>query len=410
MQAVAQTRKAGLYMRQTIPFSPPDITDLEIDRVCEVLRSGWLTTGPMTKEFERQIAKTCGTEMAVCLNSATAAMELTLRLLEVGQGDEVITTPYTYTATAAVILHVGAKPVLVDLACEGLEMDPQGVQRAITPRTKAILPVDIGGRMCDYNTLLEIAEACRDKFVPKGTLQRALGRIAVIADAAHSFGASRMGVTSGAAADLSCFSFHAVKNLTTGEGGAVTWRPIPGICDQEIYRGFQLLSLHGQDKDALAKVSGGWEYDILTPGYKCNMTDLMAAIGLAQLERYPALQARRKELVEHYEQIFKGTPVETYPHFGEDFSSSAHLFLCWPPVPGVEERNALIEKLSAAGIGCNVHYKPLPLLSAYRRLGYHLEDCPYAWRRYRSELTLPLHTLLTDDQVERVGQTLLALL
>lgn len=386
-----------------VPFSPPDITEEEIEAVGEALRSGWITTGPRTKEFERQIGEYLGTGHAAALNSATACMELTLRLFGVGEGDEVITTAYTYTATASVVCHVGAKLVLVDTGRDSWEMDEEKLAEAVTERTKVIIPVDLAGRMCDYQRIFRIVEEKRGLFRPEGPVQKALGRILVMADAAHAFGARAHGKMCGQAADFTCFSFHAVKNLTTAEGGAVTWRSIPGIEDSWIYQQYMLLSLHGQSKDALAKTRlGAWEYDILSPAYKCNMTDIMAAIGLVQLRRYPALLARRKAIIARYEKGLADLPVEIFRHYGEDFSSSGHLFLVRLTGKNQEFRNRLIERLAAEEVAANVHYKPLPLLTAYRNLGFDFRDFPNAMALFENEITLPLHTCLTDEQVEYV--------
>ena len=391
-------------MRQ-IPFSPPDITEEEVREVADALRSGWITTGPRTKEFEKRIAEYCHTQRAVCLNSDTACMEMTLRLFDIGPGDEVITTAYTYTATASVICHTGAVPVLVDVAEGSYEMDYDALERAVTPKTKAVIPVDIAGVMCDYNRILDVAERKRDLFRPRDNrYQKALGRVLVMADSAHGFGAVREGKTSGEAADFTTFSFHAVKNLSTAEGGAVTWQGLPGIDPEEIYREYMLLSLHGQSKDALAKTKlGAWEYDILSPAYKCNMTDIMAALGLVQLRRYPSLLARRKEIVGQYEQglarINKKLGkyrLTSLRHYDERIASSGHLFLM--RVQGAEEevRGRIIEGLAQRGVAANVHYKPLPLLTAYRNLGYDISDYPNAYDMYRNGISLPLHTKLSD--------------
>lgn len=389
-----------------VPFSPPDITEEEIQAVGEALRAGWITTGPRTKEFEQRIGEYLGTGKAVCLSSATACMELTLRLLGVGEGDEVITTAYTYTATASVICHVGARPVLVDTGKDSWEMDPQKLADAVTERTKVIIPVDLAGRMCDYETVFRIVEEKRKLFRPRGELQKAFGRIIVMADAAHAFGASQKGKMCGQTADFTCFSFHAVKNLTTAEGGAVTWNPVPGMEDDWIYRQYMLLSLHGQSKDALAKTRlGAWEYDILSPAYKCNMTDIMASIGLVQLRRYPGLLARRREIIGRYEEGLADLPLVIFRHYGPDFSSSGHLFLVRMTGKDQAFRGRMMEKLAEAEIAANVHYKPLPLLTAYRNLGFDYRDYPNAMALFENEITLPLHTCLTDEQVEYVIET-----
>ena len=401
-----------------IPFSPPDIGEAEIAQVADTLRSGWITTGPKTKELERQVASFCHTSRAVCLNSATAAMELTLHQLGIGPGDEVITCAYTYTASASVVCHVGAKLVLVDCCkpsdggSDCYQMDYDALERAITPRTKAIIPVDLGGVVCDYDRIFEIVERKKALFTPSDNkIQQALGRVAVMADAAHAFGAQWHGRMCGEIADFTCFSFHAVKNFTTAEGGAVTWRDLPGIDDEEIYKNYMLLSLHGQSKDALAKTQlGAWEYDIVMPGYKCNMTDIMAAIGLAQMQRYPDLLARRKQIITRYNQVMDTLPVSYLRHYGEDFASSGHLYLV--RLNGCDEqfRNDLIIKMAEREIATNVHYKPLPMHTAYKKLGFDIKDYPNAFAMYRNEVTLPLHTLLTDEQVEFLLETFAQLL
>ncbi len=401
-------------MRQ-IPFSPPDITEEEINAVADAMRSGWITTGPRTKQFEQEIAEYCHTKRAVCLNSDTACMEMTLRLFGIGPGDEVITTAYTYTATASVICHVGAVPVLVDLAEDTYEMDYDALEAAVTPKTKAVIPVDIAGVLCDHDRILDIAERKKDLFTPSANrYQQALGRILVMADSAHGFGAVRDGMTSGEIADFTTFSFHAVKNLTTAEGGAVTWREIPGIDSDEIYRDFMLLSLHGQSKDALAKTKlGAWEYDILAPAYKCNMTDIMAAIGQVQLRRYPSLLARRKEIIQQYEAGMEGinAKLSKYDltclvHYDKKNCSSGHLFLMRVRGVGEEIRNRIIEEMAERGVATNVHYKPLPMLSAYRNIGFDISDYPHAYDMYQNEVTLPLHTKLSDEDVQYVLQCL----
>lgn len=386
-----------------IPFSPPDVGEAEIADVAEALRSGWITTGPRTKTLEKQIAAFCGTGKAVCLNSATACMELTLRVLGIGPGDEVITSAYTYTATASVICHVGATPVLVDTAPGSFEMDYDRMYEAITPRTKAIIPVDLAGIVCDYDRIFNAVDRKKSLFTPNNPIQETFGRIVVLADAAHAFGARKNGNRCGSIADFTSFSFHAVKNFTTAEGGAVTWKSIPGIDDEEIYRQFMLLSLHGQSKDALAKTQlGAWEYDILSPAYKCNMTDIMAAIGLVQMQRYPALLARRRELIERYDAALQGHEVEVLQHFGPDHASSGHLYLSRLTGRDEQYRNAVIERMAQRGIACNVHYKPLPMMTAYKALGFDITDYPNSYDMYANEITLPLHTLLTDDQVEYI--------
>lgn len=387
-----------------IPFSPPDIGQDEIEQVVEAMRSGWITTGPKTKELERQVAAFCHAPRAVCLNSATAALELTLHQLGIGPGDEVITSAYTYTASASVVCHVGAKLVLVDCQQDSYEMDYDALERAVTSKTKAIIPVDIGGVLCDYDRIFQIVQKKRSLFVPSDNpIQQALGRVAVIADSAHGFGASRHGKMSGEIADFTAFSFHAVKNFTTAEGGAVVWRTLDGIDNEEIYRQYMLLSLHGQSKDALAKTQlGAWEYDIVIPGYKCNMTDIMAGIGLAQMKRYPGLLARRREIITRYNKVLEALPVTVLQHYGEDFASSGHLYLV--RLNGKDEayRNDLIVRMAELEVATNVHYKPLPMHTAYRNLGFSIEDYPNAYQMYHNEVTLPLHTCLTDEQVEYV--------
>ena len=401
-----------------IPFSPPDIGEAEIAQVADTLRSGWITTGPKTKELERQVASFCHTSRAVCLNSATAAMELTLHQLGIGPGDEAITCAYTYTASASVVCHVGAKLVLVDCCkpsdggSDCYQMDYDALERAITPRTKAIIPVDLGGVVCDYDRIFEIVERKKALFTPSDNkIQQALGRVAVMADAAHAFGAQWHGRMCGEIADFTCFSFHAVKNFTTAEGGAVTWRDLPGIDNEEIYKNYMLLSLHGQSKDALAKTQlGAWEYDIVMPGYKCNMTDIMAAIGLAQMQRYPDLLARRKQIITRYNQVMDTLPVSYLRHYGEDFASSGHLYLVRLNGRDEQFRNDFIVKMAEREIATNVHYKPLPMHTAYKKLGFDIKDYPNAFAMYRNEVTLPLHTLLTDEQVEFLLETFAQLL
>lgn len=401
-----------------IPFSPPDIGEAEIAQVADTLRSGWITTGPKTKELERQVASFCHTSRAVCLNSATAAMELTLHQLGIGPGDEVITCAYTYTASASVVCHVGAKLVLVDCCkpsdggSDCYQMDYDALERAITPRTKAIIPVDLGGVVCDYDRIFEIVERKKALFTPSDNkIQQALGRVAVMADAAHAFGAQWHGRMCGEIADFTCFSFHAVKNFTTAEGGAATWRDLPGIDNEEIYKNYMLLSLHGQSKDALAKTQlGAWEYDIVMPGYKCNMTDIMAAIGLAQMQRYPDLLARRRQIITRYNQVMDTLPVSYLRHYGEDFASSGHLYLVRLNGRDEQFRNDLIIKMAEREIATNVHYKPLPMHTAYKKLGFDIKDFPNAFAMYRNEVTLPLHTLLTDEQVEFLLETFVQLL
>lgn len=384
-------------------FSPPDISELEIQEVADALRSGWITTGPRTKKLEKQIAEYVGTHKCVCLNSQTACAEMALRVMGIGPGDEVITSAYTYTASASIIDHVGARIVLVDTQTDSYEMDYDAVEAAITERTKAIIPVDLGGVPCDYDRLMAIVEGKKSLFRPASKIQEALGRVAVMADTAHSFGASRLGRMAGTLADFSSFSFHAVKNLTTAEGGALTWNSIPGVDDEEIYHQIQLLSLHGQSKDALAKTQlGAWEYDIVGPWFKCNMTDIMAALGLAQMQRYSGMLERRKEIVARYDRALKPMGVEVLPHYTDTHQSSGHLYLT--RVPGItpEQRNEIIIKMAERGIACNVHYKPLPMHTAYRNMGFDIGDYPNAYAHFANEISLPLHTCLTDEQVEYV--------
>ena len=386
-----------------IPFSPPDMTESEVIEVSEALRSGWITTGPRTKEFEKLISMCCQTEKSVCLNSATACMELILRVLGVGPGDEVITSAYTYTATASVTCHVGAKVVMVDTAPDSFEMDYEKLVDAITEHTKVVMPVDLGGVICDYDKIFAAVENKRHLFKPANDIQKAIGRVVVLADAAHAFGAQWHGKMCGEIADFTSFSFHAVKNLTTAEGGALTWRPIKGMDNEWLYKQFQLLSLHGQNKDALAKTKlGAWEYDIIAPNYKCNMTDIMAAIGLAQLKRYPEMLRRRRLIIERYNDALKDCNVQVLNHYGEDHSSSGHLYLVRLLGKDCECRNNVIEKMAERGIACNVHYKPLPMMTAYKALGFDINDYPNAYNQYRNEVTLPLHTCLSDEDVEYV--------
>lgn len=392
-----------MNVRRNIPFSPPDMSENEVALVAEALRSGWITTGPKTKEFERKIAEYCHTEKAVCLNSATACMESILRALGVGPGDEVITSAYTYTATASVTCHVGAKVVMVDTTPNSFEMDYDKLVDAITPATKVIIPVDLGGVMCDYDRIFAAVESKKDMFVPNNEIQKAIGRVIVLADAAHAFGAQWHGKMAGEVADFTSFSFHAVKNLTTAEGGALTWRNIPGIDNEKLYKEFQLLSLHGQNKDALAKTQlGAWEYDIVSPAYKCNMTDIMAAIGLAQFERYQGMLARRQEIIARYNEALKPFNVQTLNHLDGNHVSSGHLYLVRLLDRTLEERNEIIIKMAERGIACNVHYKPLPMMTAYKALGFDIANYPNAYNQYHNEITLPLHTRLTDEDVDYV--------
>lgn len=388
-----------------IPFSPPDITEAEIEQVAEALRSGWITTGPKTKELEREVAAFCGVDRAVCLNSQTACAEMTLHLLGVGAGDEVITSAYTYTATASVVCHVGAKLILVDTQPDSFEMDYDQLENAITEKTKVIIPVDLGGVPCDYDRIFEVIEKKKALFQPNNEIQDAIGRVIVMADAAHAFGAVWHGKPVGSIADFSNFSFHAVKNFTTAEGGAVTWREIEGIDSEEIYRKYQLLSLHGQSKDALAKTQlGAWEYDVIGPWYKCNMTDVTAGIGLAQMKRYKDLLKRRKEIIAKYDAAFRPLGIEVLDHYGRDHQSSGHLHITRIPGITLEQRQEIIVKMAEAGIACNVHYKPLPLLTAYKKLGFDVKDYPNSYERFTNEITLPLHTKLTDEDVAYVTE------
>lgn len=383
-----------------ISFSPPDIGQAEIDAVIDTLRSGWITTGPKTKKFEKEIAEYCHTNKAICLNSATACMEMALRFLGIGPGDEVITSAYTYTASASVIAHVGAKIVLVDVAKDSYEMDYEKLSEAITERTKAIIPVDLAGVMCNYDVIKNIVMSKRQLFCPSNIIQERLGRAAIIADAAHAFGAVRKENICGQEADFTSFSFHAVKNLTTAEGGALVWKTIDGIDDEEIYKQMYLFSLHGQSKDALAKMQlGAWEYDVVAPYYKCNMTDIMASIGLVQLKRYPSILARRKKIIQTYDEGLSDLPVTVLKHFGKDFSSSGHLYLVRMIGKGREECNNIIIKMAEKGVATNVHYKPLPMLTAYKNMGFHIENYPRAYEMFENEITLPLHTKLTEEEI-----------
>ena len=394
-----------VYILMNIPFSPPDITQAEVQEVANALLSGWITTGPKTKELERRVAAHCSTDYAVCLNSQTACSQMTLRLLDVGPGDEVITTAYTYTATASVVCHVGAKLILIDTQKDSLEMDYDAMEAAITENTKVIIPVDLAGIPCDYDRIFAAVERKRHLFRanPHNEIQKAFGRIIVLADTAHAFG-SRLGSRPvGCVADFSSFSFHAVKNLTTAEGGALTWNEIPGVSSADIYKRLQLLSLHGQSKDALAKVQlGAWDYDIIGTWYKCNLTDIAAAVGLAQMNRYDAMLARRREIIGRYDAALKPLGVQVLDHYTDRHTSSGHLYLTRIPGISTEQRNGIIQKMAARGIACNVHYKPLPMHTAYKKLGFRLEDYPNAYAQFANEITLPLHTQLTDEQVQYV--------
>lgn len=386
-----------------IPFSPPDITEAEANEVRDALLSGWITTGPRTKELERQIATFCNTNKAVCLNSATACLEMALRVLGIGPGDEVITSAYTYTASASVVCHIGAKLVLVDTQKDSFEMDYDKLADAINEKTKAVIPVDLAGIPCDYDRIFDIANSKKALFSPKTDIQKAIGRVAIVADAAHAFGARWYGKMVGSIADFTSFSFHAVKNFTTAEGGALTWRDIEGIDNDHIYKELQLLSLHGQSKDALAKTQlGAWEYDIISPAYKCNMTDIMAAIGLVQMKRYPTLLERRKQIIGMYNDALKGCNVQVLDHYTDEHTSSGHLYLVRLLGKDSEYRNNVITEMAKRDIACNVHYKPLPMMTAYKALGFDIKDYPNAYAQFCNEITLPLHTKLTDEMVEYI--------
>lgn len=386
-----------------IPFSPPDITEAEANEVRDALLSGWITTGPRTKELERQIAAFCETSKAVCLNSATACLEMALRVLGIGPDDEVITSAYTYTASASVVCHIGAKLVLVDTQKDSFEMDYDKLADAINEKTKAVIPVDLAGIPCDYDRIFNIANSKKALFSPKTDIQKAIGRVAIVADAAHAFGARWHGKMVGSIADFTSFSFHAVKNFTTAEGGALTWRDIEGIDNDHIYKELQLLSLHGQSKDALAKTQlGAWEYDIISPAYKCNMTDIMAAIGLVQMKRYPALLERRKQIIGMYDDALKGCNVQVLNHYTDEHTSSGHLYLVRLLGKDSEYRNNVITEMAKREIACNVHYKPLPMMTAYKALGFDIKDYPNAYAQFCNEITLPLHTKLTDEMVEYI--------
>lgn len=388
-----------------IPFSPPDMTEAEANEVREAILSGWITTGPRTKQLEHEIEAFTHADRCVCLNSATAAMETALHLLGVGPGDEVIVPAYTYTATASVVCHVGAKVVMVDSTADDWQMDYDKVAKAINERTKAVMPVDLGGVMCDYDRLFAVVESKKELFRPANEVQKAIGRVAIVADSAHGFGAQWHGKMSGEAADFTSFSFHAVKNLTTAEGGALCWKKIEGVETEDLYKRCQLLSLHGQNKDALAKTKlGAWEYDIVAPFYKCNMTDIMAAIGLVQFNRYPGMLERRREIIGRYESVLQasGLRFQTLPHYGDNWASSGHLFICRVLDATMEQRNEIIMRMAELGIACNVHYKPLPMMTAYKNLGFDIKDYPNAYHLFENEVTLPLHTCLTDEMVEYV--------
>lgn len=392
-----------MSVKMNIPFSPPDIGEEEINNVIDALKSGWITTGPKTKQFEKEIAQLCNTEKAVCLNSATAALELTLRILGIGEGDEVITSSYTYTASASPIAHVGAKIVLVDTQKDSFEMDYEKLASAITEKTKVIIPVDVAGILCDYDKIFKIVEEKKKLFKANNDIQKIYNRIIIVADSAHGFGAKKDGKMSGEFADFTTFSFHAVKNLTTGEGGAAVWKNKEGLDNEAIYKQYQLLSLHGQTKDALHKNAlGAWEYDIVDTYYKCNMTDIMAGIGLAQIARYPKLVERRHQIISKYNEAFKDLPIMVLNHKDENHRSSGHLYIT--RIKGIDEkqRNEIIIKMAERGIACNVHYKPLPMLTAYKKLGFDIANYPNAYDFYKNEITLPLYSKLTDEQVEYI--------
>lgn len=408
-RTIETTRK-----KMNIPFSPPDISEEEIKEVTDTLRSGWITTGPKVKKLETLLVDYTGADGCVCLNSQTAAGEMSLRLLGVGRDscgmdgvygseeDEVITCAYTYTASASVICHVGAKPVLVDCQEGSLEMDYDALEQAVNEHTKAVIPVDLGGIPCDYDRIFEIVERKKKIFCPSNKLQKAIGRVAVIEDAAHALGAVYKGRTAGSIADFTNFSFHAVKNFTTAEGGSLTWK-LEEVDNEKIYHQLQLFSLHGQSKDALAKTKlGAWEYDILGPWYKCNMTDIMGALGIAQFARYPDMLKRRRELIGIYDTVLKPLGVEVLPHFTEEHRSSGHLYMTRIPGIGLKERQEIIEELAEQGISANVHYKPLPMHTAYKRLGFQIEDYPNSYKKFENEITLPLHTKLTDEEAAYV--------
>lgn len=389
--------------RFNIPFSPPDMTEAEVKEVAQAILSGWITTGPRTKELERQIAAYIGVNKAVCLNSQTACAEMALRLLGIGEGDEVIVPAYTYTASASIVCHVGATLVFADVQTNSLEMNYEAVEELITPHTKAIIPVDLAGIPCDYERLLQIVEKKRSIYLPANNIQQALGRVAICADAAHAFGAEWQGKKVGAIADFTAFSFHAVKNLTTAEGGALTWKNIPGISDDELYRMVQLFSLHGQSKDALAKTKlGAWEYDIVGPWYKCNMTDIMAAMGLVQMKRYPDMLLRRKAIIERYDKALKAVGIDVLEHYNDNHQSSGHLYITRVPNISTEQRQEIIEKMAEEGIATNVHYKPLPMMTAYKNMGFDIKNYPNAYAHFANEITLPLHTRLTNEEVDYI--------
>lgn len=394
-----------------ISFSPPDISEKEIEEVVSALKSGWITTGPKTKEFEKRISAYCGNDKTVCLSSATTALEMTLRLLGIGEGDEVIVPAYTYTATCSVICHVGATPIIIDSQEDKEEMDYSKVSDAITEKTKVIMPVDIAGILCDYDKIYEIIENKKELFTANNELQEAYGRIIVLADCAHGFGAIQNNKTAGNLADFTCFSFHAVKNLTTAEGGAVTWKKHDGIDCEKIYKQLQIFSLHGQTKDALEKTKkGSWEYDILIPAYKCNMTDIQAGIGLGQLERYDSMLKRRHEIIKKYDEGFKDSKIICPKHFSENSTSSGHLYLTRIEGITLEQRNEIIIKMEERGISTNVHYKPLPMLTAYKNLGFNIKDYPNSYNLFKNEISLPIYSTLSDEEVEYIIENFLDIL
>ena len=386
--------------KYNIPFSPPDISDGEINEVIDTLKSGWITTGPKTKELERRLSEFTNTPKTVCLNSATAALELTLRVLGIGEGDEVIVPAMTYTASCSVIYHVGAKAVIVDIAEDSHEMNYAALADAITENTKAVIPVDLAGIPCDYDKIFEVVESKKHLFKANSEYQEKLGRVAVVADGAHALGSTYKGKKIGSVADFTTFSFHAVKNFTTAEGGSVTWKQNENFDNEELYREYQIYSLHGQTKDALAKTkAGSWEYDIVIPGYKCNLTDIAASIGLVQLDRYPKLLERREDIISQYNKGFEGTRITALSHSSEDYRSCGHLYITHVEGATFEQRGEIIVKMAERGISCNVHYKPLPLLTAYKNLGFDIENYPNAYNYYVKEITLPLHTRLSDEDV-----------
>lgn len=393
----------GIMDRMKVAFTVPDITDEEINEVIDTLKSGWITTGPKTKILERRLAEFCHVNRMICLNSATACAEMALRILGIGPGDEVITSAYTFTASASVICHVGAKVVLVDTAKDSYEMDYEALEDAITERTKAIIPVDLAGIMCDYKRIFEIVERKRHLFKARGKIQESIGRVAIVADSAHALGAEQNGLKCGQVADFTSFSFHAVKNFTTAEGGALTWKPIQSVDDEYIYNQVKLLTLHGQSKDALEKMQvGEWEYDIVAPYYKCNMTDVLASLGIAQLKRYSTLLEKRKSIIQNYDEGLRNLPIQTMVHYGQDFSSSGHLYCTRVLGCDRQQTNEIMRRMAERGINTNVHYKPLPLLTAYKNLGFQMANYPNAYAVYENELTLPLHTKLTNEEVEYV--------